>query len=315
MLPVFVAFIYNLRFSVGAASVAVSRPFNKELVPNPPSHLKMASGKRRIGSERQESSSQQSDSGLAKQKKRNIEVLEQKQKKSSSTTVTPNSSSTDLQQTENQCLKMYQTLEDGTAKSVFFSWQTSGVPKGLLETTPLLGTTVGSSQQVQHCHKSVTGNIQRHICSQGLQLPISKPITTMMRPPLCRRSDLPVSTAKVTHEGPPQQYSPVARVDMVERETTDPNEPVHLAKQQQSRTVPIVSLESVSHWSKHDQETGWCQTVVRARAFLWFVGGQTLGEDPVNRSYLYSQECTEPTIPDNTNFGHEASSPLPPLQC
>lgn len=29
----------------------------------------------------------------------------------------------------------------------------------VLETTPFLKTTVGSSQQVQHCHKSIAGNI------------------------------------------------------------------------------------------------------------------------------------------------------------
>lgn len=70
------------------------------------------------------------------------------------------------------------------------------------------------------------------------------------------QSDLPVNTATVRQGGPPQQYCSVARVHMVEHETTDSNEPVHLAKQQQSRTVPIISLESVSHCSKHDQETG-----------------------------------------------------------
>lgn len=258
MLPVFVAFIYNLRFFVGAASVAVSRTFNEELVPNPTIHQERASGKRKIGSDsaQQESSSQQSHSSSAKQKKRNIEVLKQKQKKSSSTTVTPNSSSTDLQQTENQHLKRYQTLEDDTAKSGIFSWQTSGVPKGLLETTPFLKTTVGSSQQVQHCHKSITGNIQRQVCSQGFQHSLSKPITTIIMPPFFMQSDLPVNTATVRQGGPPQQYCSVARVHMVEHETTDSNEPVHLAKQQQSRTVPIISLESVSHCSKHDQETG-----------------------------------------------------------
>ena len=254
MLPVFVAFMYNLRFFVGAASVAVSGPFNKELVRNPSRHLKRASGKRKIGSEtaQQESSSQQSHSGLAKQKKRNIEVLKQKQKKSSSTTVIPNSSITDLQQTDNQPLKMYQTLEDNTAKLGIFPWQT--LSPG---TTHLLGTTEGSSQQVQHWHKLVTGNIQRQVCYEGFQQSLSKPIITMGMPPLCMQSDLPVSTATVTQGGPPQQYSPVARVHLVEHETTDPNEPVHLAKQQQSRTVPIVSLQSVPHSNtERNQETG-----------------------------------------------------------
>ena len=255
MLPVFVAFIYNLRFFVGAASVAVSRPFIKELGRNPTSHLERASGKRKIGSEaaQRESSSQQSHSGLAKQKKRNIEVLKQKRP---STTVTANSSSMDLQQTENQHLKMYQTLEDDTAKSGSFSWQTSGVPKVLLETTPLLGTTVGSSQQMQHCHISVTKNTQGQDCSQGFQQSLSKPVTTIIMPPVFMQSVLPVSTATVTQGGPPQQHCSEARVHMVEHETTDPDEPVHLAKQQQSGTVPIVSLESGSHCSKHDRETG-----------------------------------------------------------
>ena len=260
MLPVFVAFIYNVRFFVGAASVAVSRPFNKELVPNPTSHLERACGKSSETAQLK-SPCQQSHSaaGLTKPKKRNIDFIEQKQKKSSSTTVTPNSSSTNSQQTENQLLKlMYQTLEDNTAKSGIFSCQTllPGVPKGLLETTPLLGTTEGSSQQVQHWHKSVTGNIQRQVCSQGFQQSLSKPITTMRMPPFCKQSGLPVSTATVTQGGPPQQYCCGARMQMVEQETTDPNEPVHLAKQQQSRIVPIVSQESVPHCSKRDQETG-----------------------------------------------------------
>lgn len=54
-----------------AASIAVSRTFNKELVPNPTSHQKRPSEKRKIDSEtaQQESSSQQSHPGLAKQKK------------------------------------------------------------------------------------------------------------------------------------------------------------------------------------------------------------------------------------------------------
>ena len=67
---------------------------------------------------------------------------------------------------------MYQTLGDNTTKSGIFSWQNllPAVPKGLLGTTPLLGTTIGnSSQQVQHCDKAVVGSIGMQVFSEASQ--------------------------------------------------------------------------------------------------------------------------------------------------
>lgn len=187
------------------------------------------------------------------QKKRNrlnVGLKQKKQKKSSSTTVTPHSSSTDLQQ----------SLGDNTTKSGIFPWQNllPAVPKGLLGTTPLLGTSVGnSSQQVQHCNKAVAGNIGMQVLSQASQLS-SKPMEVMLMTPVCPQSDLSMSTLTMTQGGPPQQWS-IARVLLVEHEATDPREPVHSRKEEQDRTVPNVhceALKSLSHWSKHDKRSG-----------------------------------------------------------
>ena len=133
------------------------------------------------------------------------------------------------------------------------------VPKGLLGTTPLLGTTVGSSQQVQHCDKAVSGNIHLQVLSPASQQS-SKPTKVMVMTPICLQSDLSLSTATTAQGGPPQHW-PIGRVHSVEHETTDPREPVPLRKEQQERTVPNVrctceALKSLSHCSKHDQRAG-----------------------------------------------------------
>ena len=155
---------------------------------------------------------------------------------------------------------MYHTLRDNTTKSGIFSWQNlpPAVPKGLLGTTPLLGTTVGnSSQQVQHCDKAVTGNIGMQVLSQASQQS-SKPMKVKVMTPIYLQSDLPMSASTIAQGGPPQ-HRPTARVHSVEHETTDPREPVPLGKEQQDRTVPNVhceALRSLSHCSKHDQRLG-----------------------------------------------------------
>lgn len=164
-----------------------------------------------------------------------------------------------MQQTEKQIL-VYHTFRDNTTKSGIFSWQNllPAVPKGLLATTPLLGTTVGnSSQQVQHCDKAVTGNIGMQVFSQASQQS-SKPMKVMVMTPSVLQSDLSMSTSTMAQGGTPEHW-PIARVHLVEHEVTDAREPVPLGKEQQDRTVPNVhceALKSLSHCSKHDQRSG-----------------------------------------------------------
>lgn len=126
-------------------------------------------------------------------------------------------------------------MRDNTTKSGIFSWQNllPAVPKGLLGTTPLLGTAVSkSSQQVQHCNKAVAGNIGMQVFSQTSQQS-SKPMKVMLMTP--------------------------TRVHSVEHEATDPREPVPLGKEQQDSNAPNVhceTLKSLSQCSKHDQRSG-----------------------------------------------------------